>query len=298
MIIQKQRINNVAKYMKRLGDIDQFYICVKNSFKNRDVLIEKNVCMKVENGIKVIPRPIGPVTRYNADGKKVVRKDLDKEPRTIEHDFHIIDWHGQDHYGTCYQTRMCFPIQTVLPPCEEITIDETIIRSEILRKKDYDRIKHVINMFLEIFGVCEVVDANLQSISTTTIKHIPWKILPPGKYPWEKAKEYLKNYFNSVPESKIKTIQKRHKFLAKYEPDFVAVGEESFNGYVVYGYTERNVYYFESNEPNNATYVFIGEWEEASKLTKRDIIMGKLCYKRLIHTKKWEKNISMIMNEL
>ena len=65
-----------------------------------------------------------------------------------------------------------------------------------------------------------------------------------------------------------------------------------------YGYTERNVYYFESNEPNNATYVFIGEWEEASKLTKRDIIMGKLCYKRLIHTKKWEKNISMIMNEL
>ena len=41
MIIQKQRINNVVKYMKRLGDIDQFYICVKNSFKNRDVLIEK-----------------------------------------------------------------------------------------------------------------------------------------------------------------------------------------------------------------------------------------------------------------
>ena len=33
----------------------------------------------------------------------------------------------------------------------------------------------------------------------------------------------------------------RHKFLAKYEPDFVAVGEESFNGYVVYGYTERNL---------------------------------------------------------
>ena len=51
MIIQKQRINNVATYMKRLGDIDQFYICVKNSSKNRDILKEKNICMKVENGI-------------------------------------------------------------------------------------------------------------------------------------------------------------------------------------------------------------------------------------------------------
>ena len=297
MIIQKRRINNIETYMKRLGDIEQFYICVKNCSKNFDVLKKKNICMKVEKGIKFVPRPIGPVTLYNADGKKVVRKDLEKEPRTIEHDFHIVDWHGQDHYGTCYQTRMCFPIERLLPPCEEITIDEIVIHSEMLKKEELVRIKHIINMFLEIFGICEVVDVDLQPISTRIIKNVPWKILPPGKYPWDIAKNHLNNYFNSVSEGKRNTIQNRHKFLSNYEPDFLAIGEESFRGYVVYGYTEKDVYYFESNEPNNATYIFKGKWEDASRLTKRDIISGNLCYKRLIHTENWENKVSKIMNE-
>ena len=253
--------------------------------------------MKVEKGIKFVPRPIGPVTLYNAEGKKVVRKDLEKEPRTIEHDFHIVDWHGQDHYGTCYQTRMCFPIERLLPPCKEITIDEIVIRSEILKKEELVRIKHIINMFLEIFGICEVVDVDLQPISTRIIKNVPWKILPPGKYPWDIAKNHLNNYFNSISEGKRNTIQNRHKFLSNYEPDFLAIGEESFRGYVVYGYTEKDVYYFESNEPNNATYIFKGKWEDASRLTKRDIISGNLCYKRLIHTENWENKVSKIMNE-
>ena len=41
MIIQKRRINNIETYMKRLGDIEQFYICVKNCSKNFDVLKEE-----------------------------------------------------------------------------------------------------------------------------------------------------------------------------------------------------------------------------------------------------------------
>lgn len=152
-------------------------------------------------------------------------------------------------------------------------------------------------MFLEIFGICEVVDVDLQPISTRIIKNVPWKILPPGKYPWDIAKNHLNNYFNSISEGKRNTIQNRHKFLSNYEPDFLAIGEESFRGYVVYGYTEKDVYYFESNEPNNATYIFKGKWEDASRLTKRDIISGNLCYKRLIHTENWENKVSKIMNE-
>ena len=44
MIIQKRRINNVGTYLKRLGDIERFYVCVKNSSKNREVLRDKK-CM-------------------------------------------------------------------------------------------------------------------------------------------------------------------------------------------------------------------------------------------------------------
>lgn len=295
MIIQKRRINNVKTYITRLGKIEEFYICVKNYDKNIDILRKKQICMSVEQGVKFVPRPIGPVTRYNADGKRVARKDLKKEPRTIEHDYHIVDWHGQDHYGTCYQTRMCYPIEVLLPPCEEIIIDKEVIRSNILINKDLNRVKHIINMFLEIFGMCEIVDSNLQPVTSKNIKTVPWRILPPGKYPWDKAKRHLDDYLKRLPNNKKNTIQKRHKILSDFNPDFLAIGEESFRGYVVYGYTEKDMYFFESNEPENATYIFKGKWEDASKLTKRDIISGDLCHKRLIHNENWERNIAMMM---
>lgn len=147
MIIQKRRINNIETYMKRLGTIKQFYICVKNCTQNKNLLIQKNVCVKTIQGHKFVPGPVGPITSYNANGKTLVKKNLEKEPRTIEHDYHVIDWHGQDHYGTCYQTRMCFPIEVLLPPCEEITIEERIIRSEVLKQDELNRVKHIINMF-------------------------------------------------------------------------------------------------------------------------------------------------------
>ena len=86
----------------------------------------------------------------------------------------------------------------------------------------------------------------------------------------------------------------RHKVIAEHNPDFMAIGQDSFSGYVVYGYENEDIYVFESDQINNATYIFKGKWEEASKLTKRDIIQGKLCYLRLIHSKDWEGKIDKL----
>lgn len=283
--------------MEQLGNIENFYVCVKNYVQNTDILKHKKICMQIKNGVGFVPRAIGPVTLFNANGKKIVRKDLPKEPRTIEHDYHVIDWHGGDHYGTCYQTRECFQIEQILPPCEEIILDKDVIRSELLDKTNLERVKLIINIFLEIFGICELVDANKRPVSQRVIKTVPWTILPPGKYPWDRAKGHLANYLESIPEKRRQTIQGRHQILAEYEPDFLAIGEESFKGYVVYGYTAKQLYCFESNEPNNATYLFKGIWEDASKLTKRDIISGNLCYKRLIHSLNWKDNIIIELNK-
>ena len=91
-------------------------------------------------------------------------------------------------------------------------------------------------------------------------------------------------------------MKNNHKTFVEYEPDFLAIGENSFNGYVVYGYTNRNLYVFESNQLGNATYVFEGEWENASQLTKRDIIKGNLCYKRIVHAKAWAETVKQLLD--
>ena len=60
-----------------------------------------------------------------------------------------------------------------MPPCEYMVFDEDVIRSDELHKDEKDRIRHVINMFLEIFGMCEIVDTDHVPISAGNVRTVP-----------------------------------------------------------------------------------------------------------------------------
>lgn len=297
MIIKKSRIRSIDKYLGSVQLNKNVYISVPFNDENFDILKKKCKINLYDIGRKIVPLVCGPVTKFNLNGKEVVYKDREKEVRIFERDYHIVDWHKNHHYGTCFQRRTCYPKGIIEPPLEEIILDYMMIRSGQISVFDKDRLLHVINMFLEIFGYCEVLDENEKPISKDIkLKTVSWKILPPGKYPWDKAEKALQNYFEKAPEKNIRVLKNRHKIISNYSPNFMAIGQDSFNGYVVYGYVDQDLYVFESNQINNATYIFKGKWENASKLTKKDVIKGNLCYKRLIHSKLWEKEIDKIFS--
>lgn len=284
MIIKKRRINSIEKYFANVAEDSEIYVCVPADENNINLLNVKSCA----NGTCVVPRPIGPVTRFNLYGKELVHREMEKEPREIERYYHVVDWHGQDHYGICYQSRMCYPKEYIYPPLARIVLDNEKLRSDLMMKAASELLKHTINMFLELFGYCEIVDKNENPIGQKTeVKEVSWRILPPGKYPWERAEKALNDYFEKAPSKNKEVLRNNHKTFAEYEPNFVAIGENSFNGYVVYGYADKNLYVFESNQPGNATYIFKGDWKKASQLTKYDIINGNLCHKRIIHSKTW-----------
>lgn len=296
MIINKKRIISVDKYVDFVADNQELYICVEANEKNKGILKNKGIIDTYNVGYSILPAAVGPITHFNINGKFVVYKDQEMEERTFERAYHVIDWHGTDHYGTCFQTKPCHPRKYIAPPLEIITLGKDYITSRILLKKDKNILKHIINMFLEIFRYCIIVDNNKTPITKDIkVKEVQWRILPPGKYPWEKAEKELKDYFKKMPIKNKTLVEHRHQFITENEPDFMAIGEESFNGYVVYGYNKTDIYIFEPNEPNNATYIFKGKWEKASKLTKREIIRGDLCYKRLVHSPEWKKQLSNIL---
>lgn len=112
MIITKKRIFNVEKYLKSLNSAGEVY-----------VICPYTGVIEMEEGKVFIPAACGPVTRFNRDGKYIVLKEKEKVPREIEHDYHIIDWHGNDHYGSCIQTKMCYPREFLFPPLEELVIE-------------------------------------------------------------------------------------------------------------------------------------------------------------------------------
>ena len=297
MIIKKKRINSTDKYLKAFKESEYIYVAVQCNDEIKGILKRKSGIEVYEKGLKIIPKPCGKVTERNMYGEFVVCKDKAKEFRTYEREYHVIDWHKKDHYGTCYVTILCYPKIFVEPQLEEIILDANVIKSEKIEISDKKRISHIVNMFLEIFGYCEIFDEGEKVLSSDIqIKSISWEILPPGEYPWDRI---LSNSWKKAKGSKKNNlvVEKRHKVISSFRPDFMAYGANGFNGYVVYGFKSKSLFIFESNQLDQATYVFKGDWEEFSKLTKRDVIKGRLCYARIIHCSTWEKEISNLFGK-
>ncbi|NMC60057.1 MAG: hypothetical protein GYA51_11870, partial [Candidatus Methanofastidiosa archaeon] len=153
-----------------------------------------------------------------------------------------------------------------------------------------------INLFLEIFGECDVFSENLVKIIDVPIKRLNWTILPEGRMPWERLHNKLKPLLDRLSPLKRPVAEWRLQTLKEYNPDFVAAGEAGFRGYVVYGFESQNLYIFESMYYGNATYVFDGNWEELSKKTKAEILDKNLQKERIIHLKEWKNEIDNLLN--
>ena len=166
---------------------------------------------------------------------------------TIYRDVETTDWHGYRHYVSVpYQRYQRKPIPA---PNIELTIvennGEKIIVSPSINnsKKNEFLIKHIINLFLETFGECEILKEDL-SPSFKNIKKLNWNVLPEGKYPWSELKDKVTEIvekYNYSKEGK-KRIENRISLINKYSPDFIAIGNAGFHGYMVFGFPKKGIY--------------------------------------------------------
>lgn len=293
MFIKKRRIYKLEKYLdeKNLTKIKSIGIKIKSENKNK--VIECGFSEKILLGEEVIPNVIGPITNYNVNGKEIIDKNQ-KENRDIFRPYHIKDWHGEYHDGIAHEVRECNK-KNILNPYE-IALKIVSIKNEkyVISKEgcyDKDKIKHIINMFLEIFKECEIIYEN-DDINYGNIIELNWKILPKGEYPWEKIYPYVKKRIEKMPETKARLIKNNIETISKYNPKFVAVGQAGFSGYIIYGFKKENKVILESIEIDNATYILNKDWKNISKLTKSEILKQKLHEKRIVHSKSWEKEIT------
>ena len=133
MTITRRRIINPQRYLYALHPGDKFYIAVPLEMEDYPRL--QSYGLLPESPAR-IPIPQKAATRMNANGKWKIRKDLPKEERFFEHDYHIVDWHGTDHYGTCWQSRWCYQ-RELIPPTElAFIIEDGVLYSPLLENAD------------------------------------------------------------------------------------------------------------------------------------------------------------------
>lgn len=246
-------------------------------------------------GASIVPSAEGPATFFNARGKEIVRKDLPMITKSRSINTSWKDWHGQTHHGTQTRSYETYPREHIAPPGEFLTAVETdggiAMATRIIdRTEPEESIANLLNLYLECFPHFEIVDPSLAV--PVRVEKVNWRILPPGKFPFDRAMQVLDNYLEQLTESDRAAARQRIRIITRHEPDFMAVGLGGFSEYIVFGFTRKSRYVFESPETGNATYIFRNEWEEVSQLTKRQILQEQLQEARIIHTSRWAIEVS------
>ena len=246
-------------------------------------------------GDSILPATLGPATTFNARGKEIVRDDLPMETLSKMIYTSWEDWHGHTHFGIQTRDYKAYPRDLIPPPGELLIAmrknSEMVAVSRVVQQNEPETdIVNLLNIFLEAFPTFEIVQPDLTT--PIQVRRINWKILPQGQYPFERAKIALHDYLQSLPENERAPAAERIKVITRHNPDFIAVGLGGFSDYVVFGFTDRRRYVFESPNSGNATYVFRNDWESISHLSKREILLDNLQEARIIHNSRWYRAVN------
>ena len=301
--LKQRRIHNVDQYLHPLPEGSSFQIALTNLDAHRLQLVRMGFSHELKVGERVLPRPLCPVSTFNADGLEVPQKDQAKETLYREA---MIKAFGKK-WVFVYIPYQRYPRITVPAPSEELTIEmrgeAKVVTARILQRHKSDphqqeTAKHQMNLFLESFGECSILSEALARIEQFEIERRNWRVLPTGEYPWETSKDILQGVTRSLSPSNRRLVDSRFRYLTTFNPTKLIIGQAGFDGYVVFCFEKSNVYVLESRFTNNATYVFGDEWEALSQLSKAEILNGHLHKHRLIHKRGWPERISSLLRNI
>lgn len=307
MRITKKRVNNVAPYLSAVPPESRFRLIVEAGSVRPEMLTRLGFSNPAVDGETILPRAIGPVSRYNADGAWRVMRDQPKEPRYIR----TVQWtwrqwtgggHSEEHTEFRDIFRDCYPREFVSPPSLELTYREVEGRG-IITSAEFENLevlhplnKHAINLFLEIFKSCEIVTTDLASFVPPEVRYANWRLLPPGEHPWERLEEHIHRAVRASSSGTREVIWDRQTTLRGYDPAEIYLGNGGFDDYLAYIFRDRGLVVLESIRKDNAIYVFGLDWERLSQMTKAQIIANNLHEARIVHTLGWKGRLREVLS--
>jgi hypothetical protein len=308
LILQKKRVRELSSNLPTVLKDKSLLLAIVLEGKEKQV--ERIGFSELTAGAKVLPKAIGPVTRFNAYGKDKVRKDLPKE--TVYHSalWTREEWAGRGETRTVtdivYRRYERYPREHIDGTGYELTIAEKagelyVVLDQPIAYTEANKadLLVAINLFLEIFGQVAIFDESLEPVKIpNNLKRLNWRILPPGKrLTKSELEEALKETLSRSKGVRAAEVA-RQELLSSFNPDVIAVGQGGFAGYVAYVFPKKGITLLESVRYGNATYVLdsVG-WEDLSKLTKGELLSKKLAKGREIHTKEWLKRVTGLLDK-
>lgn len=303
MIHGKKYIRSIEKFLSSVEK--NFRLGVKITDENKKK-IEELGFPEIEVGSAIFPPIVGRFTRFNIEGKEHLRRDLPKETIYISMYSTRKEFRGRDQTEDVTDfidiPRKVFKKELERGPGFEIILESKkevmylLVNEVFIKNTDMEQATVAANIMLELLGYCEILSEDLELYyQPKDIKRYNWIFLESKEMPWEERKEYLREVIEKKKKGKQMVIWERLETIEKYSPDFEAIGQNGFSGYVVFGFEDKGLYVFESANLGNATYFVKGDWESVSKMSKTVILQNNVQELRLIHRDEWKEKVKQIL---
>ncbi len=307
MKIHGKRVLNIGKYLHALSDNSMFRIICDATDAGDTALKKAGFSIPASHGDTILPRSVGPVSGFNADGRWEILRDEPMESRYIRTvRWHWKQWCGRGEYEEMEDDRDifrdCYPRDFIEPPSLELTYIEKDERRLIVAgpfkkaTEKHEEIKHAVNLFLELFGECDLVNLDLAPFIPEP-KRVNWRMLPPGEYPWPHIQNHLKAVLRRSSAGVQGIILDRQKTLSDLNPDETYIGQGGFSDYVAYVFKKRGIVILESIRKDNAIYVFGKNWLAFSRLTKAEVLNNGFHIERIVHMKGWKDKLMALFQK-
>lgn len=300
MFFSGKKLNKIDRYVRRADLTKKQYVYHAGQDESAAFAVV-GFPQDVVVGDTILPREIGPVSKFNSEGKWVTHKDQPLVSRVVgQRVWRWKEFRGRydsiDREKIIDDERLCYPRTFLAPPALEMSVQLVAGRrrliTELPEHSDPDLLRHAVNLYLEFFGNCYLTDIPDEA-PIIVPRRLNWRILPPGDSPWEKVAPAVGAKVSTFSDDMQFIISERQRFICSLGPSEVFVGEGGFSAYLAYIFDNKAV--LESVCAGNAIYVFDGDWRSLSQLTKRQILSENLESARIIHATGWPERLVAVL---
>lgn len=161
-----------------------------------------------------------------------------------------------------------------------------------LKEEEKIRLINAINILVEIFGTCFVLNESLHAI--VPIRHAHWHIISRKSRNWENILPLMGEKFHSLSSTLKGHIQSCYEALNDTHPALCAIGRNGFLDFIAFGFSNHEVVIV--LEPIQCRILVMeGRWSEISKISISELVAPRGCDLSIPHSPDWRK---LLISEL
>ncbi|HVZ16347.1 MAG TPA: hypothetical protein VG897_04470 [Terriglobales bacterium] len=153
---------------------------------------------------------------------------------------------------------------------------------------------NAINVVVELFGTCRVLNESLRPI--TPIHRAHWKVLAAQARSWPNVATLSEKVVEELSAQRREILRTHFETISTLHPPLCAVGQQGFLGLLVFGFPSHRLHLLERFHQGE-TVGIVGDWPAVSELPIGSLLQDSSAAFKIPHSDSWRHELFARLTE-